>query len=275
MAFVAKEMFLTRGVGRHREKLASFELAGKEPPAAVKNGDQKIKKGETGTEITQSAFDYFKHEVTNGPTVYPIANATVYRNDDGTGAQTTEYTYSWFSNSAQMESMTVERPIVTTDQNGPGGSTRDTDITFFDSYGRMIWHKDAENHLTYTAYDPLTGAVVKTITDVDTDLTSDFTGLPSGCSSARAAAMPRTRRLSAMTSMPSASGPWVLRKSFRTSRCTQAIGGQRSGAGSATNVPRRWRRESTRRCTRSCIARLAWYQTNSVPVTLAIADSTE
>ena len=27
MAFVAKELFLTRGVGRHREKLASFELA--------------------------------------------------------------------------------------------------------------------------------------------------------------------------------------------------------------------------------------------------------
>lgn len=27
MAFVAQEMFLTRGVGRHREKLASFELA--------------------------------------------------------------------------------------------------------------------------------------------------------------------------------------------------------------------------------------------------------
>ena len=27
MAFVAKEIFLTRGVGRHREKLASFELA--------------------------------------------------------------------------------------------------------------------------------------------------------------------------------------------------------------------------------------------------------
>lgn len=27
MAFVAGEMFLTRGVGRHREKLASFELA--------------------------------------------------------------------------------------------------------------------------------------------------------------------------------------------------------------------------------------------------------
>ena len=27
MAFVAEEMFLTRGVGRHREKLSSFELA--------------------------------------------------------------------------------------------------------------------------------------------------------------------------------------------------------------------------------------------------------
>lgn len=27
MAFVAQEMFLTRGVGRHREKLASFELS--------------------------------------------------------------------------------------------------------------------------------------------------------------------------------------------------------------------------------------------------------
>jgi hypothetical protein len=36
--------------------------------------------------------------------------------------------------------------------------------------------------LTYTAYDAATSAAVKTIIDVDTTQTSDFTGLPSGWS---------------------------------------------------------------------------------------------
>src|SRR5205823_2686913 len=60
--------------------------------------------------------------------------------------------------------------------------TADQEAVYNDTYGRPIWRKDADGYLTYTAYDQPTGAVVKTITDVDTTHTSDFQNLPSGWS---------------------------------------------------------------------------------------------
>jgi YD repeat-containing protein len=56
------------------------------------------------------------------------------------------------------------------------------EITIFDSAGRTTWQKNAGGFLTYTAYDETSGAVVKTIVDVDTTQTNDFTDLPSGWS---------------------------------------------------------------------------------------------
>jgi YD repeat-containing protein len=50
----------------------------------------------------------------------------------------------------------------------------------FDSYGRPVWLKDAGGFLHYTEYDLATGAVTKTITDVDTTRTTDFQNLPAG-----------------------------------------------------------------------------------------------
>ena len=40
--------------------------------------------------------------------------------------------------------------------------------TFYDAYGRPIWTKDGDGFINYTAYDNATGAVVKSIADVDT-----------------------------------------------------------------------------------------------------------
>jgi len=76
--------------------------------------------------------------------------------------------------------MTTTYPIVTTAQNGPNSAS--TDAIAFDGFGRPTWTKDTEGFLTYTAYDPATGAVVKTIDDVDSSLTGTFAGLPSGWS---------------------------------------------------------------------------------------------
>lgn len=123
-----------------------------------------------------------QEDVLNNPsaTVYPLATETVYRNTDGTGGQTTTYAYTWFPASTQMQFQTVTKPGIPTTQNGPGVDYPDTETTFFDNYGRPLWHKDGDGFLTYTAYDQQTGAVVKTITDVDTTQTGDFTGLPSG-----------------------------------------------------------------------------------------------
>jgi RHS repeat-associated protein len=141
--------------------------------------DVKIQQGQTGTPALQSSVQYYKHSGANA-TVYPVATQTVYRNPDGTGAETTSYAYGWFANSTRMQSETVSKPVISAAQNGPG--TADVSTTYFDSYGRAIWTKDADGFLNYTQYDPATGAVVKTITDVDTSRTGDFQNLPSGWS---------------------------------------------------------------------------------------------
>jgi len=129
--------------------------------------------------ILQSSQQYFARTA-GGATVYPEANMSVYRNTDGTGAETTSSSYTWFAGSTMIESTTVSKPIVSTAQNGPG--TADQSTTFNDVYARPIWHKDGDGFIHYTEYDQATGAVSKTIVDVDTTRTSDFTNLPAGWS---------------------------------------------------------------------------------------------
>jgi RHS repeat-associated protein len=130
--------------------------------------DTKIRQGQQGTAILQSNVQYFAHSVNvsaNSLTVAPVATSSVYRNTDGTGEEKTQYAYTWFPGTLQQQSTTVTMPTISTAQNGPG--TADVDTTFYDTYGRPVWHKDADGYIDYTAYDQATSAVVKTITDVD------------------------------------------------------------------------------------------------------------
>jgi YD repeat-containing protein len=138
-----------------------------------------IQSGETVTSVLQSANQYFQHSG-GGATVNPVASTTVYRNTDGTGGETTSYSYAWFSSSTRMQSMQITHPTVTTAENGPNSA--DVETTFFDVYGRPIWTKDGDGFLNYTEYDQATGAVSKQIVDVNTSNTGDFSNLPSGWS---------------------------------------------------------------------------------------------
>jgi RHS repeat-associated protein len=141
--------------------------------------DRKIQRGQLGTPILQESMQYFTHTA-NNITVHPTATDTVYRYDNGTGAETTSYSYTYYAGATQMESMTTTLPVISAMQNGPG--VADQTVSVFDTYGRDIWDKDADGFLTYTAYDQGTGAVIKSIRDVNTANTSDFTDLPSGFS---------------------------------------------------------------------------------------------
>jgi YD repeat-containing protein len=111
-------------------------------------------------------------------TVYPVAASTVYRNADGTGAETTSYAYTYFPGGVRTQSLTVTHPAVSAAQDGPG--TPDQDAHVYDAYGREVWARDGGGFLTYTEYDPATGAVTKTIQDVDTSRAGDFQNLPAG-----------------------------------------------------------------------------------------------
>ena len=140
----------------------------------------QIQQGETGTALPQETCTYYT--VTAGSvTVNPVATDTVYRNDNGTGAETTSYNYTWFSGTVREQSVTVSLPVISSGQNGPGSA--DVGTVFFDSNGKPIWTKDADGYLTYTAYDTATGAIIETINnDVNTGTTGDYSALPTGWS---------------------------------------------------------------------------------------------
>jgi RHS repeat-associated protein len=76
------------------------------------------------------------------------------------------------------------------EQNGSGVAAAVT--TVLDQWGRPIWQKDEAGFLTYIEYDLATGAVVKTIEDVDTTQSSTFWDLPSGWSTPSGGGQHRT-----------------------------------------------------------------------------------
>jgi YD repeat-containing protein len=139
--------------------------------------DDKIEQGQNGTAIKLDSQQYFLQSA-GSTTIYPLANSTQYRNTDGTGAETTSYSYTFFAGTVQVQSLAVSLPVISSAQNGPG--TAEVSTTFNDNYGRPIWTKDADGFLTYTAYDQATGSVIKTISDVNTTDTGDFSNLPTG-----------------------------------------------------------------------------------------------
>jgi len=143
--------------------------------------DDKVQDGYAATAILTDAVQYFSRTSSGGSTTYPAATSTAYRNTDGTGAEVTSYAYAWYSGTDQMQSETVSLPVIASTQDGPG--TADVTTTFYDVAGRPTWIKDGDGHIAYTAFDNATGGVTRTIADVNTTQTTDFTGLPPGWAS--------------------------------------------------------------------------------------------
>jgi hypothetical protein len=124
----------------------------------------KVQKGTSGAPIKITETKYFKR-IASGITIYPVAESTVFRFDDGTGALTTSFAYTWFTDTTQIEQRTTTLPIVPIDQNGTGATDTITEI--FDEEGNLVWQRDPRGFITYRAYDLPTGAVVQEIRDVD------------------------------------------------------------------------------------------------------------
>ncbi len=125
---------------------------------------RKISQGTSGTPIKLSETTYIERPTVE-VTIYPVAESTVFRHDDGMGAITTSFVYTWFSGTAQMEQRTTTLPVVPSGQNGPG--TTDTITEIFDEEGNRIWQRDPRGFITFQAYDLPTGALVQLINDVD------------------------------------------------------------------------------------------------------------
>gem|GEM_PF-3424047 len=111
-------------------------------------------------------------------TVYVVASETAYPSETANPAAadrlTTTYSYQWHPASTQFSRRDSTLPVVSTAQNGPGTATTTSKV--FDRRGRVTWSRDADGYVHYLAYDSLTGALSRTITDVDTTRSTDFSG---------------------------------------------------------------------------------------------------
>jgi YD repeat-containing protein len=150
--------------------------------------DHQVQQGYDGTPILLDSTQYTGHTSTgtadypSGLTVYPVAATTSYRNTNGTGGETTSTVYTWYPGTNQVQSSTESAPVISSEQDGPG--TADVTSIYYDLDGRPTWAIDADGFLHYTAYDPATGAVVKSIVDVNTALTGEFVGPAPGATPA-------------------------------------------------------------------------------------------
>jgi RHS repeat-associated protein len=143
--------------------------------------ETQVEQGQNGTAVETAFQQYYKVTATVNSvsvTVTPVASDEVFSQTNGTGGRTTSYSYTWFTNSTVAQSETVTKPVISSGENGPGAA--DTEVTFFSTLALPIWHKNGDGFLTYAAYDQATSAVAKTINDVNTADSGDFSNLPSG-----------------------------------------------------------------------------------------------
>ena len=135
--------------------------------------DRYVQDGLSGASILLEQLKY-RCRTSGGSTDAVLSYDEVYRNADGTGAETTTYVPTWSSldGVTQPLSVTAALPVVSPSENGSGSA--DATTVVYDAYGRAVWTKDAAGYITYAAYDDATGAVIETIDDVNmTGNTSD------------------------------------------------------------------------------------------------------
>jgi RHS repeat-associated protein len=133
----------------------------------------KIKQGETGSEIKLKKYEYESHtDQGTGLSAYPIKNEIVYPSDtDQSLTLTTGYEYTWHSGHPRISQRTTTLPAVPTGQNGSGTSASRIDV--YDVFGNLTWTKDERGYITRQVYDATKGVMSQRIQDVNTTVTTD------------------------------------------------------------------------------------------------------
>jgi RHS repeat-associated protein len=137
--------------------------------------DEQVQQGQLGTPVMIKSMTYAAHTADAtvagdalGPTAYPIASETLY---NGVGGEVTTYSYGWRSAAGlattQMFTKATTRPLISTAQNGPGGTAYDITREAYDWYGRLEFSMDPSGVVTYYENDPATGSIVSKVVDMD------------------------------------------------------------------------------------------------------------
>ena len=129
--------------------------------------DTKLQQGETATAILQDTRTYFSNTNGSSVTVYPLAAETVYRNTNGTGGETTNHSYTWYSGTNQPQTISVTLPNIPTAENGP--NTTDSVVYTLDHWNRATQYQNGDGYISTITYDPNeSGGITQTVIDSGT-----------------------------------------------------------------------------------------------------------
>ncbi|MCG3180448.1 MAG: hypothetical protein BIFFINMI_02809 [Phycisphaerae bacterium] len=157
----------------------------------------KVRQGVTDND----AIEYYQQKLTytsvtyDEATVWRVETSTRYPSQttdaDASDREVTTFNYTYFQDGEGADTTAVEYaetvyPVVTTDRNGSGVASRMT-AHFYQDEDLQLYYNDWTRHedgtLSYAQQNDFS-QTVKTITDVDTTQTGEFTGLPAGWSHA-------------------------------------------------------------------------------------------
>ena len=137
-----------------------------------------VQQGSSGTPILLRQYAYEKRQL-EARVKWNVVSVSEYPDESGTNPVTTQYSYIYYDNSLSTLQKTTTLPAVSQAHNGSGMNAFRYDR--YDELGRIIWSKDELGIITYHQYDSVLDVEVKTIQDVDTSKTSDFTSpVPAG-----------------------------------------------------------------------------------------------
>ncbi len=124
-----------------------------------------LQQGLNGTPVIQSSMTYFTPP---GKQTFFVTSKTVYRNGDPMDmSEQTSYAYGFYPGTVQPSSVTVIKPLITTDQNGPGGTANDQETTDYDTFGRITQTTDGDGYVNTYQYDPGTGGLIQAVVDAN------------------------------------------------------------------------------------------------------------
>ena len=130
-----------------------------------------IQNGTNGTPIVQEEVRYVKFDI-NGKMKWKPKQNVQFADEYAKSTIATAYQYELFPGTDKMMQKTTTLPVTPKEQNGTGIAA--TIVERFDEKGHLVWWKDELGIIGYSQYDSQ-GQQVKTIQDVDTAKTADFT----------------------------------------------------------------------------------------------------
>jgi hypothetical protein len=132
---------------------------------------ETLAQGTSGDQIPQAAYTYTTHtgyvDVDGSGLSVPFVEVASSSNyPDGVDANTTNFTYTWYTGSTDSDEISEEvttLPAVAVTQNGSGDTTETKEV--FATNGEFVWQESALGSFTFDTFDPVTGMLTESVSD--------------------------------------------------------------------------------------------------------------